>query len=73
MKIKSTNIKEANYDRNTQVMSVLFIKRPLWLYEYQKVPPQLWVAFCRAESKGKYFRERIKDNFRYKVLYIRGK
>lgn len=68
MKIHSSNIKEAFYNRRERTLTIYFINRPKWKYVYQKVPVTVWIKFLRAESQGKYFHDYIKDAYIFKRL-----
>lgn len=50
----------------------MFIKRPLWEYIYLKVPPNIWVEFVRAESKGRYLKDIIEPRYMYIRRIIRN-
>lgn len=65
MQIVSSNIRTAAYDRKKRELYMTFVNRPLWLYTYYKVSPRIWVEFVRSASKGQYFSEIIRDNYRY--------
>lgn len=66
MKVASSNIREASYDKKTKVLTMIFINRPTWVYKYINVPPKIWTGFLKAESKGSYFISRIKDDYQFK-------
>lgn len=66
MKISSSNIREASYDKKTKSLKMIFINRPTWTYTYINVPPKIWTEFIKAGSKGIYFSERIKNDYQYK-------
>jgi hypothetical protein len=57
----STMIKKAIYNFTTNSLKVEFKSGAL--YEYQNVDPQTYDAFCKAESQGKFFNEKIKNNY----------
>jgi len=61
--IKSTNIKKASYNEETEVLTVQFKtgKR----YEYLDVPPNLWDKFMAAKSQGSFFHKEIRRKFEY--------
>ena len=65
MKIVSSNINTADYDRVKRELRLTFINRPRWLYVYYKVSPRIWTEFVRSQSKGQYFSEIIRDKYRY--------
>ena len=65
MRIISSNIRTASYDRKNRQLRMTFINRPRWVYIYYKVPPNIWVEFVRSDSKGQYFSQIIRDRFQY--------
>lgn len=70
MQIYSSNIKTAEYDREKRELKMTFINRPMWLYTYYKVSPRIWTEFVKSESKGQYFSQIIRDNYRYSRVTI---
>lgn len=57
----SSMIKKAIYNFTTNTLKVEFNSGAL--YEYTQVDPQLYDEFCKAESQGKFFNEKIKNNY----------
>lgn len=57
----STMIKKAVYNFTTNTLKVEFKSGAL--YEYQNVDPLMYDEFCNAESQGKFFNEKIKNNY----------
>ena len=70
MQIYSSNIKTAEYDREKRELKMTFNNRPMWLYTYYKVSPRIWTEFVKSESKGQYFSQIIRDNYRYSRVTI---
>lgn len=48
-------------------LSVVFRKGNR-LYIYKGVPPDVWQEFLAADSKGKFFREAIRDKYPFKKV-----
>lgn len=65
MRIVSSNIKTADYDRTKRELKMTFINRPRWVYTYYKVPLRIWVEFVRSQSKGQYLKEIIETSFSF--------
>ncbi len=57
----SSNIASFEYSRQRSVLTVEFKNGAKW--EYSKVPPQIFEGMRDAESKGAYFRSRVKGYF----------
>lgn len=57
----SSMIKKAMYNFATNSLKVEFNTGAL--YEYANVDPQIYEEFCKAESQGKFFNEKIKNNY----------
>ncbi|MER8408131.1 KTSC domain-containing protein [Mesorhizobium sp. M1307] len=37
-------------------------------YEFEGVPPETFAEFKAAFAKGRYFNERIRNHFRYRLI-----
>lgn len=70
--IGSSNIKKAGYDKVKREMSIVFINRPTWLYTYKGVSVKRWINFLKAESKGIYFAQFIKEGYPYRRTFTNG-
>ena len=64
--IKSSNLKNVDYDTESKKMIVEFNNGQK--YEYEEVPLQLFTSFRRAESQGSFFNKNVSKNFKYKKL-----
>jgi hypothetical protein len=64
--IQSTNLKEAVYNTETEVLTVTFNNGSI--YEYDNVSWQKFTKFRLAESHGKHFNENIAKAHTYKKL-----
>ena len=63
VKIKSSNLKSATYDTESEKLKVEFNTGAV--YEYNKVPWNKFTKFRLAESQGKYFNENISRVYNY--------
>jgi len=61
--IKSTNLAAVGYDKHSQTLRILFLAGVT--YDFEHVPPGLYAALMSAHSKGEFFREHIKDHYRF--------
>jgi hypothetical protein len=66
VEFKSTNLKEASYDTEKEVLIVTFNNGSI--YEYNKVPWAKFTKFRLAESHGKHFNENIAKAHDYKKI-----
>lgn len=73
MRVVSSNIEYADYNRVTRVLTLRFISRPLWEYSYYKVSSRIWTEFVRSQSKGRYFADFIKDKYKFTKKVTNGK
>jgi hypothetical protein len=64
--IGSTNLKEATYDTEKEILTVTFNNGSI--YEYNKVPWANFTKFRLAESHGKHFNENIAKAHAYKKI-----
>jgi hypothetical protein len=65
-KIKSTNLAAVGYDKHSQTLRILFLAGAA--YDYEQVPQGLYAALMAAQSKGEFFREHIKDQYRFRKI-----
>ena len=63
VEIKSSNLKFASYDTDSELMTVEFNSGAI--YEYKKVPWNKFTKFRLSESQGKFFNEQIAKNHTY--------
>jgi aspartokinase-like uncharacterized kinase len=64
--IKSSNIKKTEYDTESQLLITEFNNG--LKYQYEKVPHQVYTAFRKAESQGKFFTTEISKKYTYKKV-----
>ena len=64
--IKSSNIKQTEYDTDSKKLIVEFNNG--FRYEYEEVPHQIYTRFRMSESQGKFFTSDIAKKFKYKKL-----
>ncbi|MBW3617196.1 MAG: KTSC domain-containing protein [Proteobacteria bacterium] len=65
-RVESTAIRAIDYDAVSRTLYVVFIDGDG--YAYFEVPPALYADFLRAESKGRFFAEQVRDRFGYQQL-----
>jgi hypothetical protein len=68
MQIVSSNIMTADYDRKSRILTMVFVNRPRWEYQYYNVPLPIWTRFVKSESKGEYFSAVIRGVYRYRRI-----
>jgi hypothetical protein len=61
--IESTNLAAVGYDKHSQTLRIAFHAGVT--YDYEQVPHGLYAALMSAQSKGEFFREHIKDHYRF--------
>lgn len=64
--MNSSMIKKAVYNFAAGTLKVEFESGAI--YEYANVDSQLYEDFCKAESQGKFFNEKIKNNYEHSKL-----
>jgi len=62
--VVSSNISSVGYDSENQILEIEFRESKL-VYQYFRVPMQVYNEFIRSDSLGKYFNQKIKDIYRY--------
>jgi KTSC domain len=61
--LKSTSLTAATYQDQTALLELEF--RSGAIYRYMGVPAQTYQELLRAESKGRYFNQQIRNRFTY--------
>ncbi|MBS1984510.1 MAG: KTSC domain-containing protein [Bdellovibrionales bacterium] len=61
--VTSSDLAEVGYDPSSMTLEVLFTKGGL--YQYFDVPEVVFQELLQAGSKGRYFNQNIKNNYRY--------
>lgn len=64
VEIKSTNIKTAKYNTENELLTVTFNNGSI--YDYEKVPWEIFTKFRMADSQGAYLNSTIRKNYQYK-------
>jgi hypothetical protein len=59
----SSNVAEYGYDAQAAKLYVRF-KDGGWLYQYDPVPPIVWLGLTLCQSKGRYLRQQVIPFFR---------
>lgn len=59
--VDSSSLRSIGYDARTQTLEVEFASGAV--YRYAPVPGGVWTALRRAESKGRYFQDFVRDHF----------
>lgn len=62
----SSVIVTAHYDKDTQVLKVIF--RSGAVYEYYGVPEEVYLMYMKAKSKGTFLNKFIKGNFEFEKV-----
>jgi hypothetical protein len=64
--IKSSNIKSALYDTESELLTVTFNNGTI--YGYEKVPWEIFTKFRLSDSQGAYLNSTIKKNYQYQKI-----
>lgn len=62
----SSNLKKGVYDTTTKKLQLTFNNDGV--YEYDKVPHDVFAAMNLAESQGKYFNQHIKKGYTFRKV-----
>ena len=60
--IESSMIRSIGFDPDTSTLEIEFNSGAVW--QYFDFPESVWYDFRNSESKGKYFRKEIKNQYR---------
>jgi hypothetical protein len=66
--VDSSAISSAAYDGPNRQLYLRFHSGEI--YRYLDFPSYRWGEFLAAESKGRFFAEQIRDNFRYEHIRV---
>lgn len=64
--VESSNIKSIGYDTENKILEVEF--RHGGIYQYLDIPENIYEEFMNADSHGKYFSEKIRNDNDYRKL-----
>jgi hypothetical protein len=64
--IRSSNIKSATYNTETELLSVVFNNGSI--YQYEKVTWELFTKFRMADSQGAFLNAKIKNTHTFKKV-----
>lgn len=64
--IQSSNLTSASYDTESSILTVTF--KTGGIYEYEKVPWEVFTKFRMSESQGKFFNNNIAKVYSYKKI-----
>ena len=64
-KVDSSNIEAIGYDSENKILEIVF-KPKMASYIYEKIEPEIYDAFLKADSKGKFFAANIRGKFETK-------
>jgi hypothetical protein len=64
--IESSNLTSASYDTEASTLTVTF--KSGGIYEYEKVPWDVFTKLRMSESQGKFFSNNIAKSYSYKKL-----
>jgi len=59
--VNSSNLKSVGYDEATQILEIEFNTRKI--YQYHRVPKEVYNGLMTSPSHGQYFHRFIKDKF----------
>ncbi|RWQ00753.1 KTSC domain-containing protein [Mesorhizobium sp.] len=58
---------KTEYDPDRRTLSVWFVASGK-CYQFEDVPPETFAEFRAAFAKGRFFNERIRNRFRYRLV-----
>lgn len=64
--VQSSSLRSIGYNQNTNVLEIEFNSGGI--YQYFKVSKSVYVGLVNAASKGTYFHNSIKENYKYKRI-----
>jgi hypothetical protein len=64
--VTSATMLAAGYDEDRHLLEIVFHTGKI--YQYEGVPPYVFVSLMQAESKGRYFNDYIRDIYPYQEV-----
>ena len=64
--VQSSNLSSVGYDSENQILEIEFKKSGI--YQYYKVPLNVYNGLMNASSHGEYFNANIKNNFEFNKI-----
>ncbi len=64
--VVSSNLSGVGYSRTLQILRVRF--KHGGVYDYYNVPEFKYTDFMNSQSKGKYFRQSIKEAYKFRRI-----
>lgn len=61
--VESTTMRSVGYDRRGRILEIEFQSGVA--YQYLDVPQKVYEELTRAESKGQYFNDEIRDGYEF--------
>jgi len=68
--VPSSDLASVGYDERTRVLEIEFHSGGI--YRYLDVPKEIFDALLAAESKGRFFAARIRNQFRFQMVKPRS-
>jgi len=68
IELKSSNLHSAYYDNKKKKLSIKFTTDKDQSYIYSEVPKKVFDDLLKAESKGKFFHQFIKNKFKFEKI-----
>jgi uncharacterized radical SAM superfamily protein len=64
--VTSSNLESVGYEESSQTLQIRFLSGGM--YEYFDVPSPIYEGLLDSSSKGRYFHQYIKNNYRFNRL-----
>ena len=65
--VSSSDLKSMGYDKGSMTLEIEFNSGGI--YQYSNVPESVYMGLMGAASKGTYFHQHIKENYRYRRIH----
>jgi len=66
IQVKSANLSKVGYDEESELLLIVFNSGSI--YEFQKVPKDLYESLMQAPSIGSFFNKTIRNRYVYKKI-----
>ncbi len=65
-RVRSSNLRSVGYDDGSRMLEVEF--RGGGVYQYFRVPPEVFAELMAADSLGRYLNENVKEVYKFRKI-----
>jgi hypothetical protein len=66
VRVRSSNLASVGYDAEEGILEIVFLNGRI--YEYYRVPEDVFQGLVSASSPGQYFADHVRDRYRFRPI-----